>query len=339
MKFVDEVTIEVIAGKGGDGRCSFRREKYIPFGGPDGGDGGDGGSIYLIGDTGLNTLVDYRHKRLFRAESGETGHGSNCTGKSGEDMIIPVPLGTLIFDEETEELIGEVIDAEQKVLVAQGGFHGLGNTRYKSSINRAPEQTSKGSPGEQRYLRLELKVLADVGLLGFPNAGKSTLIRTVSAARPKVADYPFTTLHPNLGVVDLKGQRSFVIADIPGLVEGAAEGFGLGIQFLKHLSRTGLLLHIVDINPIDGTEPGKNIRIIQKECAKFSDELAAKETWLVLNKIDTLLPEERDAIAAKIVKAARWRGPVYQICAVSGEGTHQLCEDIMSRLDSERQPQ
>lgn len=336
MKFVDESTIEVTAGRGGDGKCGFRREKFIPFGGPDGGDGGDGGSIFLVGNIGLNTLVDYRHRRIFRAESGATGGGANCTGKSGENLSIPVPIGTLVYDVDTDELIGEVLEHGQQLLVAQGGFHGLGNARFKSSVNRAPRQTSKGSLGEHRWLRLELKVLADVGLLGFPNAGKSTLIRAVSAAKPKVADYPFTTLHPNLGVVKIGEQRSFVIADIPGLVEGAAEGAGLGIQFLKHLARTGLLLHIVDVNPIDETDPVKNIAIIQEECAKYGGELTDKETWLVLNKVDILLPEERAAHCKAIVKKSRWKGPVYQICALSGEGTQQLCQDIMQHIEQQR---
>lgn len=334
MKFVDETTIEVTAGKGGDGQCGFRREKFIPFGGPDGGDGGDGGSIYLIGDAGLNTLVDYRHQRIFRAENGERGGSANCTGKSGEDLFIPVPIGTLAYDADTDECIGEILDVEQKLLVAQGGFHGLGNTRFKSSTNRAPRQTTKGTLGEHRFLRLELRVLADVGLLGLPNAGKSTLIRAISAAKPKVADYPFTTLHPNLGVVKIGPQRSFVVADIPGLVEGAAEGAGLGIQFLKHLSRTGLLLHVVDIKPIDETDPVNNIKIIEKECAKYSEELADKEKWLVLNKIDVLLPEEQTAYCDAIVKRAKWKGSVYKICALSGEGTDKLCQDIMQYIDN-----
>lgn len=333
MKFVDEATIEVIAGKGGNGHLSFRREKFIPFGGPDGGDGGDGGSAFLVADNGLNTLVDYRHQRLFRAEAGESGGGSNCTGKSGQDLMILVPIGTMAFDEDTGELIGEVVKQGQKLLVAQGGFHGLGNTRYKSSTNRAPRQTSNGSPGEKRWLRLELKVLADVGLLGFPNAGKSTLITSVSAAKPKIADYPFTTLYPNLGVVKLQSSRSFVIADIPGLIEGAAEGAGLGVQFLKHLARTGLLLHMVDINPIDQSDPVANIKAIQHECKKYSEDLAHKETWLVLNKIDTVLPEELDELCNKIVHDSGWKGPVYQICAVSGVGTKPLCQDIMQHIE------
>jgi GTP-binding protein len=336
MKFVDETSIEIIAGRGGDGACSFRREKFIPKGGPDGGDGGDGGSIYLIGNSNLNTLVDYRHQRLFRAERGESGRGGNCTGKSGEDLFIPVPVGTLAFDEETQELIGEVVEHDQKLLVAQGGFHGLGNTRFKSSTNRAPRQFTKGTPGEQRWLQLELKVLADVGLLGFPNAGKSTLITSISAARPKIADYPFTTLYPNLGVVKMGSHRSFVIADIPGLVEGAAEGAGLGIQFLKHLSRTSLLLHVVDLNPIDASDPITNIKAIQHECSKYSEQLAEKPTWLVLNKTDTLLAEEVAELTQKIIKACQWQAPVYQICALSGEGTEQLCWDIMQHIEQQK---
>ena len=257
MKFVDEATIDVTAGKGGNGCVSFRREKFIQRGGPDGGDGGDGGSVFLEGDDALNTMIDYRYTRAFRAESGASGRGRNCTGKSGEDLVLPVPLGTTVLDDESGEVLGDIRTAGQRLLVAQGGFHGLGNTRYKSSVNRSPRQSSPGSEGELRKLKLELKVLADVGLLGLPNAGKSTLIRAISAATPKVADYPFTTLIPSLGVVKVNAYRSFVVADIPGLIEGASEGAGLGIRFLKHLTRNRVLLHLVDVAPIDGSDPAK----------------------------------------------------------------------------------
>ena len=273
MKFVDEATIEIQAGKGGDGCMSFRREKFIPFGGPDGGDGGHGGSIYLIADPGLNTLVDFRYKRLFRAQKGEHGKGSNCTGKKGEDLYIRVPVGTLVFDKETEENLGDLATIHQTLLVAQGGQAGLGNARFKSSTNRAPRRTTSGTPGEIRFLRLELQVLADVGLLGLPNAGKSTFISAVSAARPKIADYPFTTLQPHLGVVTIDYDQSFVIADIPGLIAGAADGVGLGIRFLKHLSRTRLLLHLVDIAPLEGDPVADAIAIVQ-ELEKTGEALA-----------------------------------------------------------------
>lgn len=333
MKFVDEASIEVVAGSGGNGCMSFRREKFIPFGGPDGGDGGDGGSIYIVANPDLNTLVDYRHQRLFRAEAGCSGRGANCTGKSGEDLFIQVPIGTMVYDDATEEFIGEVLKNGERLLVAQGGFHGLGNARFKSSVNRAPRQTSPGSPGEKRWLRLELKVLADVGLLGLPNAGKSTFIASVSSAKPKIADYPFTTLYPNLGVVKLGPHRSFVVADIPGLVEGAAEGAGLGVQFLKHLSRTSLLLHIVDINPIDGTDPLQNFRTVQAECAQYSEALANKETWLVFNKIDTLAADEISEKLVTLKAALEWQGPVFAISALAGEGTQPLCVAILQRIE------
>lgn len=332
MRFVDEATIRVEAGKGGDGCLSFRREKYIPEGGPDGGDGGDGGSVFLRADVNLNTLVDFRHKRLYRAGHGQTGKGSNCTGRGAEDLIVDVPVGTLIYEQDTEELIGDLTQPGQLLKVAQGGFHGLGNARFKSSVNRAPRQTSKGSLGEKRHLRLELKVLADVGLLGMPNAGKSTLIRAVSSAKPRVADYPFTTLYPNLGVVRLSYQNSFVIADIPGLIEGAAEGAGLGIQFLKHLARTCLLLHIVDVAPYDGTDPVHTAKAIVNELEQFSSELAAKERWLVLNKVDLIPEEEREAHCQKIIDALQVQGPVFQISAISKLGTEDLCHKIGEAL-------
>ncbi len=334
MKFVDEVIIRVEAGDGGDGCVSFRREKYIPFGGPDGGDGGDGGSIYLRADAELNTLADYRFTRRFRAERGQNGRGANCTGRSGADLTVVVPVGTMAYDADTGELIGDLIEPDQRLLVARGGFHGLGNTRYKSSTNRAPRQFKPGTPGEARELRLELKVIADVGLLGMPNAGKSTLIRAVSAARPKVADYPFTTLHPNLGVVRVGPLKSFVMADIPGLIEGAAEGAGLGIQFLRHLSRTRLLLHLVDVSPYsDSGDPVRDARVILKELKRYSPELAARERWLVLNKLDLVPEEERKALVSKIRRSLRWRGPWFAISALSGEGADVLTRAVMERLE------
>ena len=335
MKFVDEATIHVKAGDGGNGCVSFRREKYIPFGGPDGGDGGDGGSVYLVADESVNTLVDFRYQRRYQAQRGENGSGRNCTGKKGDDEEIRVPVGTMVYDIDTEELIGDLVEAGQRIMVAQGGFHGLGNTRYKSSTNRAPRQSKPGTPGEQRELRLELKVLADVGLLGMPNAGKSTFIRAVSAARPKVADYPFTTLYPNLGVVRVAPHRGFVVADIPGLIEGAAEGAGLGIQFLKHLARTRLLLHLVDVLPADGGDPVAQAQAIVQELEKYSPELAAKERWLVLNKLDLIAEEEREAHCQAIVKGLGWEGPVFRIAALSQLGTEPLCQRIMQHLEEQ----
>ncbi len=334
MKFVDEVTIKVEAGKGGNGCVSFRREKYIPFGGPDGGDGGDGGSVYLVGDSDLNTLVDLRYTRRFKAQNGEPGAGRNRTGASAPDLEIPVPVGTEVYDEETGEQLGDLVEAGQRLMVARGGFHGIGNTRYKSSTNRAPRQFKPGTPGESRTLRLELKVLADVGLLGLPNAGKSTFIRAISSAQPKVADYPFTTLYPNLGVVRVEAHRSFVVADIPGLIEGAAEGAGLGIQFLKHLSRTRLLLHLVDIMPPDDGDPAEAVRAIEGELAKFSDELANRERWLVLNKIDLIPPELRDEFCDDITSRLGWEGPVFRVSAISGEGTRELVYRIMEHIET-----
>jgi GTP-binding protein len=329
MKFIDEAKIRVEAGKGGNGCMSFRREKYIPRGGPDGGDGGDGGSVYVVGDVNVNTLVDFRFTRQFKAKNGESGGGRNLTGKGGEDIYIKVPLGTMIYDEETNELIGDIVTADKPMLVAQGGFHGLGNTRYKSSVNRAPRQTSKGTSGELRMLQMELKVLADVGLLGLPNAGKSTFIRSVSSAKPKVADYPFTTLHPNLGVVRVDTSKSFVIADIPGIIEGAAEGAGLGIQFLKHVSRTGILLHIVDICPFDESDPVESVNIISKELEKYSAELTNKPRWLVINKIDLVIEEERESKITNLVNDLKWTGPVHTISALTKTGTQELSYKIM----------
>ena len=337
MKFVDEASILVQAGKGGYGALSFRREKYIAKGGPDGGDGGDGGSIWFEVDESLNTLVDYRFTRKFFAEDGQRGQRSNMTGKKGDDMVIGVPLGCTIIDEDTEEVLGDLAEVGQRLLVAQGGFHGLGNTRFKSSTNRAPTQTTKGSEGETRHLKLELKVLADVGLLGMPNAGKSTFIRSVSSAKPKVANYPFTTLVPNLGVVSVQKHRSFVVADIPGLIEGASEGAGLGIRFLKHLTRTRLLLHIVDVAPYDDSDPAEAALKIVNELELFSPELAQRDRWLVLNKLDLLPEEERQAKVDSIVEALNWQGPVYSISAINGEGTQPLVNDIMDRIEADKQ--
>ncbi|HLA74556.1 MAG TPA: Obg family GTPase CgtA [Gammaproteobacteria bacterium] len=336
MKFTDEAVIRVEGGNGGNGCSSFRREKYIPFGGPNGGDGGDGGSIYLLAAPALNTLVDFRYTRVFRARHGQNGMGSECTGRSGEDTFIKVPVGTVVIDADTDEVMGDLATPGQTLLVARGGFHGLGNTRFKSSTNRAPRQFTLGTPGEQRNLRLELKLLADVGLLGMPNAGKSTFIRAVSAARPKVADYPFTTLHPNLGVVSVEAHRSFVIADIPGVIEGAAEGAGLGIKFLKHLSRTSLLLHLVDIAPLGGhSNPVDDVRKIEAELEKFSAELAARERWLVLNKADLLPPEQRAAHCQDIIKQLGWNKPVFIISAIKGEGCRELSFSIMEYLEQQ----
>ena len=333
MKFVDEATIEVSAGKGGNGCVSFRREKFVPKGGPDGGDGGDGGSVLLEGDDALNTMIDYRYTRRFRADNGEAGRGRNCSGKSGADLILPVPLGTTVLDEDSGEVLGDIREAGERLLVAQGGFHGLGNTRYKSSVNRAPRQSSPGTEGESRKLKLELKVLADVGLLGLPNAGKSTFIRAVSAATPKVADYPFTTLIPSLGVVKVDAHRSFVVADIPGLIEGASEGAGLGIRFLKHLTRNRVLLHLVDVAPIDGSDPAEAACAVIRELERFSPTLAARPRWLVLNKIDLLSVAEIAACRERVVAALDWEGPVYEISAVSGQHTSALCGDLMTHLE------
>lgn len=336
MKFVDEATIEVTAGKGGNGCVSFRREKFVPRGGPDGGDGGDGGSVYMEGDDALNTMIDYRYTRRFRAESGEAGRGRNCSGKSGNDLVLPVPLGTTVLDEASGEVLGDIRKDGERLLVAQGGFHGLGNTRYKSSVNRAPRQNSPGTEGESRQLKLELKVLADVGLLGLPNAGKSTLIRAVSAATPKVADYPFTTLIPNLGVVKVDAYRSFVVADIPGLIEGASEGAGLGIRFLKHLTRNRVLLHLVDVAPLDGGDPAEAACAVIRELEAFSPTLAQRPRWLVLNKTDLMdeatLSQSRD----RIVEAIGWSGPVYSVSAVAGRGTERLCGDLMTFLEAQQ---
>lgn len=336
MKFVDEVTIRVEAGRGGNGCLSFRREKYIPRGGPDGGDGGRGGDVLLVADGRLNTLVDFRYQRQFRAAAGEHGRGSDCTGVRGKNLLVRVPLGTVVFEADTGEQIGELVEAGERLLVARGGERGLGNAHFKSSTNRAPRKTTAGKPGEARSLRLELKLLADVGLVGLPNAGKSTFLRAVSAARPKVADYPFTTLYPNLGVVRMGQGRSFVVADIPGLIEGAAEGAGLGIRFLRHLSRTRLLLHLIDVAPAEETrDAAAEARAIVRELEKFDEVLAKRERWLVINKIDLLAAPERAARCKAIVNAMQWRAPVFRISAATGKGCETLCRRIAAYLESE----
>ncbi|MBC8210801.1 MAG: GTPase ObgE [Gammaproteobacteria bacterium] len=335
MKFIDEAIIQVRAGKGGNGIVSFRREKYIPMGGPDGGDGGDGGSVYVVGSGDLNTLSDFRNQRKYVADNGRTGQSRTKTGRKGEDIFIPMPLGTTIRTLENDELIADVTVAGEPILVARGGFHGLGNTRYKSSTNRAPRQCSPGSEGELFDLRLEMKVIADVGLLGMPNAGKSTFIRSVSAARPKVADYPFTTLHPNLGVVSVAPHRSFVIADIPGLIEGASEGVGLGIRFLKHLQRTRLLLHIIDVAPLDENhDPAQDAIKILQELKNYDDSLFQKPRWLVLNKLDLLPEAEQQQRCQQVIDGLGWEGPVYQISAINKAGVEQLCYDIMVLVEA-----
>lgn len=337
MKFVDEATIKVQAGRGGNGCLSFRREKYIAKGGPDGGDGGDGGSVILEADYAVNTMVDYRYQRFYQAESGQAGSGRNCTGKKGENLILKVPVGTTVIDEDTREVLGDLLEHGEQLKVAQGGWHGLGNTRFKSSTNRAPRQTSPGSEGELRQLRLELKVLADVGLLGLPNAGKSSFIRAVSSAKPKVAGYPFTTMVPNLGVVKVQAHRSFVVADIPGLIEGASEGAGLGVRFLKHLTRTRLLLHIVDVAPYDMSSPAEAVKSIIKELKAFSPTLHERERWLVLNKLDLIPKEEREQHCQAIIDELQWQGPVYAISALNREGVEPICGDVMSFIEERNQ--
>jgi GTP-binding protein len=334
MKFVDEVTIRVQAGNGGAGCVSFRREKYIPRGGPDGGDGGDGGSVYLVADDGINTLADFQVRRRFKASHGVGGAGKDRTGAGGPGTDVPVPCGTRVVAEETGELIGDLAVHGERLLVAAGGEGGKGNARFKSSVNRAPRKATPGTPGEVRSLKLELTLLADVGLLGMPNAGKSTLIRAVSAARPKVADYPFTTLYPNLGVVSISPHRSFVMADIPGLIEGAADGVGLGIRFLKHLRRTRVLVHLLDIAPLEtGQDPVVDAKSIIKELEAFSPELAAKERWLVLNKADLMPEEDANSARERIAEALAWTGPVYLVSAMTGAGTRALAQDLMSRIE------
>lgn len=334
MKFVDEAVIRVEAGDGGNGCVSFRREKFIPKGGPDGGDGGDGGHVVLRADGGLNTLVDFRHHRLHRAERGQNGMGRQMTGRKGASLTVKVPIGTRVFDDDTEELIGELLADGETMLVARGGQHGLGNIHFKSSTNRAPRQATSGTPGERRTLRLELVLLADVGLLGLPNAGKSSLIRAISSARPKVADYPFTTLYPNLGVVRASGGRSFVVADIPGVIGGAAEGAGLGIQFLKHLARTRLLLHLVDLSPPDATDPVEAFRCVEREVAGFGGELAARERWLVLTKRDLLDDAAVAATRQRLVEALGWDGPLHVVSSLSGSGLPGLVEALAGRLEA-----
>jgi GTP-binding protein len=336
MKFIDEALIEVHAGKGGDGVASFRREKYIPRGGPDGGDGGRGGSIHAIADRNLNTLIDYRYARIHRAKNGEKGQGADCYGRSAPDIELRVPVGTVVSDAETGETLADLARDGERALLARGGKGGLGNLHFKSSVNRAPRQFTRGEPGESRRLKLELKVLADVGLLGLPNAGKSTFIRAVSAARPKVADYPFTTLHPNLGVVRVDHQRSFVIADIPGLIEGAAQGAGLGHQFLRHLARTRLLLHIVDPVPADGGDAVRAAKAIVKELRRYDETLYRKRRWLVLNKADLIPEAEREEAARQFVRAMGWKGKSFIISALTGEGCRALTYAIMQHLEENR---
>ncbi|EIC00170.1 MULTISPECIES: Obg family GTPase CgtA [Pantoea] len=334
MKFVDEATILVVAGDGGNGCVSFRREKYIPKGGPDGGDGGDGGDVYLIADENLNTLIDYRFEKSFRAERGQNGQSRDCTGKRGKDIEIKVPVGTRVIDQGTGETLGDMTRHGQKLMVGKGGWHGLGNTRFKSSVNRSPRQKTMGTPGEKRDLQLELMLLADVGMLGLPNAGKSTFIRAVSAAKPKVADYPFTTLVPSLGVVRMDSEQSFVVADIPGLIEGAAEGAGLGIRFLKHLERCRVLLHLIDIDPIDESDPVENARIILGELEKYSEKLFNKPRWLVFNKVDLIGEEEAQARAKAVAEALGWEDKYYLISAASRTGVNELCWDVMSFINA-----
>lgn len=340
MKFVDEATIRVQAGNGGHGCLSFRREKYVERGGPDGGDGGHGGSVYLVADSSLNTLADFRVARKFKAEGGEGGSGRNKTGRTGNDLEVMVPIGTTVQDVDTREIICDLTEPGQRQKVAEGGRGGLGNTRFKSSVNRAPRKTTSGTQGESRHLSLELKVLADVGLLGMPNAGKSTLIASMSHAKPRIADYPFTTLHPNLGVVRVGRLQSFVMADIPGLIEGASEGAGLGIQFLKHLQRTSLLLHVVDIAPIDPeTEPADEVRAIATELARFSDELAGKPRWLVINKIDLLSETDQADARQNLLQQLQWDGPVFEVSAATGAGTEALGYAVMQELEHIKEQQ
>ncbi len=339
MKFIDEALIRVQAGNGGDGCASFRREKFIPKGGPDGGDGGRGGSVYAVADRNLNTLIDFRFQRAHRAKSGQNGRGADCYGAGGEDITLRMPVGSVITDAETGEVVTDLAQDGQRVLIAKGGQGGIGNQHFKSSINRAPKQFTRGELGQEFQFKLELKVLADVGLLGMPNAGKSTFIRAVSAAKPKVADYPFTTLHPNLGVVRVDNNRSFVIADIPGLIEGAAEGAGLGHQFLRHLQRTSLLLHIVDLAPFDeNTDPVKEARAIVEELRKYDQKLYDKPRWLVLNKIDMIAEDERAERVKDFIKRYKWKGECFSISALNGEGCQKLTYAIMDYLDTVRPP-
>jgi len=333
MKFVDEAKIKVDAGDGGNGCIGFRTEKYIPRGGPNGGDGGDGGDVYLQADENLNTLVDFRFVRFYDAERGENGQTRDCTGSRGKDKIVKVPVGTRCRDDDTGEVLGDLTRDGQKLMVAKGGFHGLGNARFKSSTNRAPRQKTDGTPGEVRNLLLELLLLADIGMLGLPNAGKSTFIRSVSAAKPKVADYPFTTLVPNLGVVSMGYGRSFVIADIPGLIEGASDGAGLGTRFLRHLERCRVLLHMIDLLPADGSDPAENALVIIEELKKHSPKLASKPRWLVFNKIDLLPEDEAELVIQSVKEALEWDGPVYKVAAISKTGTKAVCQDVVEYLE------
>jgi GTP-binding protein len=336
MKFVDEARVRVQAGNGGRGSTSFRREKFVPLGGPDGGDGGGGGNVYLRAVSGINTLADFRIEKTYRAQHGEPGSSNDCFGRGGDDLYVPVPIGTIVKDSETNEELGDLTHHDDTLLVVRGGKGGWGNQKFKSSTNRSPRQYGPGLPGEKRTLHLEMKVIADVGLLGLPNAGKSTLIRAVSAARPKVADYPFTTLYPNLGVVDVGQHRSFVMADIPGLIEGAAEGAGLGIRFLKHLQRTRVLLHLVDIAPVDpDADPVRDARAIVSELKKFDKDLAAKPRWLVLNKRDLMPDDEAEKRARAIVRSLRFRGPHFLISGATGRGTKELAEAVMKFLEEQ----
>lgn len=337
MRFVDEAVIKVEAGAGGNGCMSFRREKFIPYGGPDGGDGGHGGSIFVEADVNANTLVDYRYTRQFKAERGKNGMGANCTGRSGDDVILKVPVGTTIIDEGTDEVLGDLVEPGARLLVVRGGRGGMGNINFKSSTNRSPRKTTPGEPGELRQLRLEMKVLADVGLLGLPNAGKSTYIRAVSAAKPKVADYPFTTLVPNLGVVDVDRHRSFVMADIPGLIQGASEGAGLGIRFLKHLARTRFLLHIVDVAPPDNSDPVANVQAIAAELEKYSPTLATLPRWLLLNKMDMVPPDMADELCNDIVARLEWTGPVFRTSGLTGENAKAVCYKLMDAIEEQRE--
>ncbi|MDD2885420.1 MAG: GTPase ObgE [Dechloromonas sp.] len=344
MKFIDEAKIYIKAGDGGNGIATFRREKYIPMGGPNGGDGGRGGSVYVVADRNINTLVDYRYTRKFLGQRGENGGSADCYGKGGDDIYLRVPVGTVITDLHTEQVIADLAEHDQTILLAQGGKGGLGNTHFKSSTNRAPRQCTKGQPGEEFELRLELRVLADVGLLGLPNAGKSTLIRAISSARPKVADYPFTTLHPNLGVVRVDAEKSFVVADVPGLIEGAADGAGLGIRFLKHLQRTRILLHLVDLAPMDpGADPLYDAQAIVGELLKHDPALADKPRWLVLNKLDLIPEEEREQRIADFLsayrKASGYAGPAFPITAISGNGTKPLIYAIHEALEQMARPE
>ena len=337
MRFVDEAVITVEAGDGGNGVASFRREKFVPFGGPDGGDGGRGGSVYLVADDDTSTLVDYRYTRRFRAERGKNGAGANCSGRGGEDVFLKVPVGTTIVDIDSGNIIGDLVKDGQRALVASGGHGGLGNTHFKSSTNRAPRKSTSGGKGDIRAIRLELKVLADVGLLGMPNAGKSTFIRAVSAAKPKVADYPFTTMVPNLGVVDVDRHRSFVMADIPGLIEGAADGAGLGIRFLKHLARTRILLHIVDVQPIDGSDPAYNVKAILNELAKFSPTLSKLPVVLVLNKLDQLEEDSQEEWCKHIIDELKWTGPVFKTSGLLEEGTKAVVYYLMDQIEQQKE--